>query len=145
MKLASGFCLCVLCGWVTMGAQVIPASNCSCGVASSGTVNRNLLSAAPGAASQPASETTSRPDSDEVAKQIDETEEALNAMKRPMDTVEEKTAAQIRTYIVHAREALKDDDLDGASTMSMKARALLLELGKECRLHSGPKSRLRTI
>jgi hypothetical protein len=124
-----------------MGAQVIPASNCSCGVASFGTVNRSLLSAA----SEAVNETTSRPDSDDVAKQIDETEKTLNAMKRPQDTDEEKTAAYIRTYIVHARQALKYDDLDGASTMSMKARALLLELGKECRQHSGQKSRLRPI
>jgi hypothetical protein len=141
MKLALGFYLCVLCGWLTMGAQVIPASNCSCGMASSGTLSRKLPSAAPDAAN----ETTPRPDSDDVAKQIDETEKALNAMQRPLDIVEEKTASQIRTYIAHAREALKYDDLDGASTMSMKARGLLPELCKECRRHSGQKSKLRPI
>ncbi len=141
MKLALGYYLCVLCSWLTVGAQVIPASNCPCGVTSSGTVSRNLSSAAPDAPNQ----TAARPDSDEVAKQIDETEKALNVMKGPLDTAEEKTAAEIRTFITHARGALKYDDLDGASTMSMKARALLLELRQECRRQSGQKPKLRPI
>jgi hypothetical protein len=141
MKLAPAYYLCVLCGCLTVGAQVIPASSCSRGVASLGTASRDLLAEAP----VEANGTTSRPDSGDVAKQIDETEKALNAMKRPPDAEEQKTAAQIRTFITMAREALKYDDLDGASTMSMKARALLLELCKECRPHSGQKSKLRPI
>ena len=47
----------------------------------------------------------------------------LNAVKRPLDAEEQKTAAQIRTFITHAREALKYDDLDGASVLSAKAHA----------------------
>ena len=83
------------------------------------------------------------PDRDDVAKQIFETENALNAIQRTLDPKEQKTAAQIRSFINGASEALKYDDLDGASTMSMKARALLLELCKD--RHSGQKAKLRPI
>jgi len=103
MKLASGFYLCVLCGWLTVGAQVTPTSNGSCGVASSGTVSRDRLSAVPDPANEDATLTDHRKD---IEKQIDETENALSAMKRPLDAEEQKTAAQIRTFITHAREAL---------------------------------------
>jgi YhcG PDDEXK nuclease domain len=49
-------------------------------------------------------------------------------MKRPLNVEEQKTAAQIRTFVTHAREALNVDDLDGASTLSAKAHVLLLKL-----------------
>jgi len=81
----------------------------------------------------------------DVGKQIYETEKVLNAMKRPLDAEEQKTAAQIRTLITHAREALKNDDLDGARVLSAKAHALLLELCKESRRNSGHKPKLRPI
>lgn len=67
-------------------------------------------------------------DRDAIGKQIDETENSLNGIKRPLSGDEQKTVAQIRTYITRAREALKNDDLDGARTTSTKAHVLLLEL-----------------
>lgn len=129
MKLVPGLFLCVLCGWCTMVAQVIPTSIGSCRMLSSAKVSREMLPATRGAAN----ENTSRPDGVEVGKQIDETERALYAMKRPLNAQEQKTSTLIHSYIRHAREALQNDDLDGASVLSKKARVLLLELCKECR------------
>jgi len=65
-----------------------------------------------------------------IATQIDSDESALNAMKRPLSSDEQKTAALIRTHITRARDALKADDLDGAKTLSTKAHQLLEELTK---------------
>ncbi|HEX4039874.1 MAG TPA: hypothetical protein VHX37_17600 [Acidobacteriaceae bacterium] len=67
-------------------------------------------------------------DHNEISKQIDETENALNAIKRPLSAEEQKTVEQIRTYIKVSREALKNDDLAGARNTSTKAHLLLLEL-----------------
>ena len=75
-------------------------------------------------------------------RRIDETENALNAMKRPPEADEQKTAVQIRTYITRARKALEYDDLDGASTLTNKARALVVELSHG---HSGQKAKLAPI
>lgn len=67
-------------------------------------------------------------DREDTARLIDSTESSLNAIKRPLDTKEQKTAAQIRTFIAHARDALKTNDLDGARTLAVKAHLLLQEL-----------------
>jgi hypothetical protein len=66
-----------------------------------------------------------------ISTQIDTTENGLNAIKRPLSSDEQKTAALIRTYITRARDALKADDLDGATTLSRKAQQLLEELTKQ--------------
>jgi hypothetical protein len=63
-------------------------------------------------------------------------------MKRPLNAEEQKTAAQIRTLVTHAREALNVDDLDGASTLSVKAHVLLLKLSKK---YSEEKARVLLI
>jgi hypothetical protein len=65
-----------------------------------------------------------------IAAQIDSDESALNGIKRPLSSDEQKTAALIRTHITRARDALKVDDLDGAKTLSTKAHQLLEELTK---------------
>jgi hypothetical protein len=65
-----------------------------------------------------------------ISTQIDSTESGLNAIKRPLSSDEQKTATLIRTYITRARDALKADDLDGANTLSTKAKQLLEELPK---------------
>lgn len=62
---------------------------------------------------------------------IDSTESGLNAIKRPLTSDEQKTATLIRTYITRARDALKNDDLDGATTLGNKAHQLLQELTKQ--------------
>lgn len=68
---------------------------------------------------------------DAIGKQIDETETALNAIKRPLSAEEQKTVAQIRTFITRAREALKNDDLDSARITWTKAHLLLQELTQQ--------------
>lgn len=65
-----------------------------------------------------------------ISGQIDGTENGLNSIKRPLNTEEQKTVTLIRNYIARARDALKVDDLDGASTLSSKAKQLLQELTK---------------
>ncbi len=70
-------------------------------------------------------------DRHDIVNQINSTENDLNAIKRPLSSEEQKTAALIRTYIQHARDALKADDLDGARTLASKAQQLLQELQKQ--------------
>jgi hypothetical protein len=67
---------------------------------------------------------------DDIKRQIADIENALKAMKRPLNAEEQRSAAQIHTFVIRARAALNVDDLDGASTLSAKAHALLLELSK---------------
>jgi len=66
-----------------------------------------------------------------ISEQIDATENGLNAIKRSFTPDEQKTVAYIRTYITRARDALKADDIDGARTLSVKAKNLLGELTKQ--------------
>jgi hypothetical protein len=138
MNLASGFYLCAVFGWLTVGAQIMPTSNGSSSSASSRTVSSDWLSTV----SSAANEYATAPRRNDVERQIAETEDALKAMKRPLNAEEQKTAAQIRTDATLARKALIVDDLDGASTLSGKAHALLLTLSKE---YSGQKARVLLI
>jgi hypothetical protein len=78
-----------------------------------------------------ASDNSNTADRHALSSQIDSTENGLNAIKRPLSSDEQKTAALIRTYITRARDALKADDLDGASNLSLKAHQLLQELTKQ--------------
>ena len=66
-----------------------------------------------------------------ISDLIDSTENGLNAIKRPLSSDEQKTVAQIRTFITKARDALKADDLDGARTLATKGHLLLEELTKQ--------------
>ncbi|HVJ07329.1 MAG TPA: hypothetical protein VM554_03025 [Acidisarcina sp.] len=61
---------------------------------------------------------------------ISNTEQGLNAIKRALNTQEQETATQIRTYLKQAKQALTVDDVDGASTLATKAKVLLEELTK---------------
>jgi hypothetical protein len=90
-----------------------------------GEVLARLVAAEP---SERAIDSATVSDRTDIEKQIDETENALNAVKSLLNAEEQKTAAQIRTYIIHACKALKYDDLDGARTLSNKAHVLLLGL-----------------
>ena len=65
-----------------------------------------------------------------ISEQIDATENGLNAIKRPLSSDEQKTVTLIRQYITRARDLLNADDLDGANTLSSKAKQLLQELTK---------------
>ncbi len=59
---------------------------------------------------------------------INEIERVLNNLNRQLSGQEETTAAHIREFIKQAREALKSGDVDGASTLTAKAKVLLQEL-----------------
>lgn len=66
----------------------------------------------------------------ETADLIGGTEQGLNGIKRSLSTEEKVTAAQIRTYLKQAQEALDNGDMDGAHTLATKAKLLLDELTK---------------
>jgi hypothetical protein len=58
------------------------------------------------------------------------TEQGLNGIKRSLSTEEKVTAAQIRTFLKQAQQALDNGDSDGAHTLATKAKLLLDELTK---------------
>ncbi len=64
----------------------------------------------------------------ETEDSIASTERGLNGLGTNLNTQEQKIAAQIREYLKHAREALNSGDVDGASTLAAKAKAVLSEL-----------------
>jgi len=78
-----------------------------------------------------ANDSSDTADRHEMSGKIDNTENGLNAIKRPLSADEQKTVALIRSYITRARDALKADDLDGAKILRDKAQQLLEELTKQ--------------
>ena len=66
----------------------------------------------------------------EIQDLITATENGLNGLKRALSSDEQLTAGQIRTFLTKARQALDQDDLDGANTLANKAKVLLGELTK---------------
>ena len=61
---------------------------------------------------------------------INSTEKGLNAITRTLSDSESKTAAQIREFLKQARAALTTGDVDGALTLTKKAKVLLAELNQ---------------
>jgi len=57
-------------------------------------------------------------------------ERGLNGINRSLDDSEQKTAGQIREFLKQAKAALDSGDIDGARTLTEKAKALLAELAK---------------
>jgi hypothetical protein len=110
--------------------QEAPKSNSGPSPQSAQTANNQPPEMSPiGQLSTP-SDTANAADRRGISDQIDSTENGLNAIKRSFTTDEQKTVTLIRTYITRARDALKADDLDGARTLSNKAKQLLGELTK---------------
>ncbi len=66
----------------------------------------------------------------ETADLIAETQQGLAGIKRSLSNEEKGTAAQIRTFLSQAEEALTNGDTDGAHTLATKAKLLLDELTK---------------
>jgi len=62
---------------------------------------------------------------------ITSTENGLNGIKRTLNSQEQETAGEIKTFLLKARKALANDDVDGATTLATKARVLLDELTKD--------------
>jgi hypothetical protein len=65
-----------------------------------------------------------------VQDSIASTERALNNIGRSLNDQEQKTAAQIREFLKQAREAISNNDVDGAKTLASKAKVLLSELNQ---------------
>jgi len=73
---------------------------------------------------------SSLPSRHEILDQITSTENGVNGIKRTLTSEEQVTAAQIHTFLTKAKQALEQDDLDGANTLVTKAKVLLAELTK---------------
>lgn len=63
-----------------------------------------------------------------VQESIASTERGLNNIGRPLNDQEQKTALQIRGFLKQAKEAITNNDVDGAKTLASKAKVLLSEL-----------------
>jgi hypothetical protein len=61
---------------------------------------------------------------------IGETQQGLANIKRALSTEEKVTAAEIRTFLKQAQQALDNGDTDGAHGLAIKAKQLLDELTK---------------
>jgi len=55
---------------------------------------------------------------------LDSTEQNLRGLTRTLSNDEQNTVSQIRSYIVQARSALKDQDLERAHNLALKAHQL---------------------
>jgi hypothetical protein len=55
---------------------------------------------------------------------LDSTEKNLRGLNRTLSSDEQNTVAQIRSYIIQARSALKDQDLERAHNLALKAHQL---------------------
>jgi hypothetical protein len=62
---------------------------------------------------------------------IANTENGVNGIKRSLTPQEQETVNQIKSFLSKARQALENDDFDGASTLATKAKVLLDELNKD--------------
>lgn len=77
-----------------------------------------------------AGESTNSLRRNQILDEIKATQKGLDDLKRPFSKEEQNTANQIRTFLTKARQALDEQDLDGANILVTKARVLLSELTK---------------
>lgn len=77
-----------------------------------------------------AGESTNVPRRNQILDEINSTEKGVNDIKRSLTADEQTTVTQIRTFLAKAKDALNQEDLDGAHTLVTKARVLLDELTK---------------
>ncbi len=63
-----------------------------------------------------------------MSEQIRSQEARLSKLKRPLGGENEAIAKQVELFLVKARQASTDNDLDGAQTLTTKAKVLLDEL-----------------
>jgi hypothetical protein len=61
---------------------------------------------------------------------IADIEHGVNGITRKLSDQEQKTSAQIREFLKQARTALASGDVDGAHTLTIKAKVLLDELNQ---------------
>jgi len=74
--------------------------------------------------------TSGTPNRHQIQDLIDSTENGLKTLTRDLTAEEKVTKAQIRTFLDKAKQALSQDDLDGANTLATKAKVLMDELTK---------------
>jgi type IV secretory pathway VirB10-like protein len=67
----------------------------------------------------------------DIEQLINNTESGLNNIKRSLNNNEQETSTQIKSFLIKAKQALTDNDLDGAHTLATKAKVLLDELTKK--------------
>jgi hypothetical protein len=65
-----------------------------------------------------------------VDESIASTERGLNNIGRSLNDQEQKTALQIHEFLKQAKDALNNNDIDGAKTLASKAKVLLSELNQ---------------
>jgi hypothetical protein len=106
-----------------------PESGDNAQSASGGSQAENETSEVPAIGTLSSGDPSALPDLRGVtAVSITDTERGLKNIGRPLSGEEQKTAVQIRQYIRQARKALNTGDVEGASTLAAKAKALLSEL-----------------
>jgi hypothetical protein len=75
-----------------------------------------------------AGESTNTPRRNQILDEINTTQKGLDSLKRPLNKEQQTTANQIRTFLTKAKQALNQEDLDGADILVTKAKVLLNEL-----------------
>lgn len=75
-----------------------------------------------------AGESTNTPRRNQILDEINATQKGLDGLNRPLSKQEQATANQIRTFLTRARQALNQEDLDGAHILVTKAKVLLAEI-----------------
>ena len=68
------------------------------------------------------------PSSASIGHEIQSLQTQLDNIHHALNASQQNTAAQIRTFLAKAENALQAGDLDGAHTLTVKARVLLSEL-----------------
>ena len=68
------------------------------------------------------------PSSSNISKQIAWIQKQLQGIHRVLNSQQQHTASQVRTFLAKAKNALQAGDLDAAHTLTVKARVLLGEL-----------------
>jgi hypothetical protein len=106
--------------------ETSPAPGTTQQAAASGTTEASPI----GQLTTTGGETSGTQSKHDLEDKIAKTEKSLSDIKRTFTPEEQETVTQIRTFLAKARQALNQDDLDGAQTLVTKATVLLEELTK---------------
>lgn len=98
------------------------------GVRPSAAVGEEPLSGTPIGKISAAPNTQGLPSGANIAREIQWIQTQLSAIHRVLNAKELDTVSQIRTFLSKAKNALQAGDLDGANTLTVKARVLLREI-----------------
>ncbi len=63
-----------------------------------------------------------------MSEQIHEQEVRLSKIRHPLNEDDEAITRQVEVFLAKARQAVTENDLDGAQTLTTKAKVLLDEL-----------------